>query len=322
MNRDHAYTAGSVQAWVEAAPYGGLGLDRALDKRDDLGWVAARAADPSGRVRPLWRDQCLVVGDAPTPLVLPSSAIGGMDPAGLVLLGLDDGVPEFAVDLSELECGDALKLAGADGMADIRTLFPGLPAAQSAAWAYARGLLYWHRHQRYCSRCGRATEARNAGQLRACTGDTCGMPLFPRIEPAVITLVETTTSPRRCLMAQPRASNIEGYSLFAGFVEIAESLEEAVRREMLEEVGVALSSVRYVGSQSWPFPAGGLMIGFRATAEDQPVSVDGNEILEARWFTRDELRQYAEATDRLGRIDSIDRIMLTTWLAEGRTDDI
>jgi NAD+ diphosphatase len=314
MNPD--FTAAAGWEMAKAAPYGGLSLDRAADKRDDSGWVAGLVADPRARVRPLWRDQCLVAGDPPAPVILPASAISEADPAGLILLGLDDGVPDFAVDLSDLDSDEALKRAGADGMADIRTLFSGLLAAQSAAWAYARGLLYWHRYQRYCGRCGSAAQARNAGQMRVCTSDTCGTLLFPRIEPAIITLVETTTSPSRCLMARHRASKVGGYSLLAGFMEVGESLEDAVRREIFEEVGVALSSVGYVGSQPWPFPAG-LMVGFRATATDQPVTVDGNEILEARWFTRDELRQYGKATGRLGRVDSIDRIMLTSWLAEG-----
>ncbi len=182
--------------------------------------------------------------------------------------------------------------------------------------AYARGLLYWNRHHRYCGRCGSAAQPRNAGHLRACTNAECGTLLFPRIEPAVITLVETITAPRRCLLARHRASTTGGYSLLAGFVEIGEGLEDAVRREVFEEAGIALRDVGYVGSQPWPFPAG-LMIGFRATAADESVSVNGNEIAEARWFTRDELRDYAKATGRLGRADSIDRVMLTTWLAEG-----
>jgi NAD+ diphosphatase len=131
----------------------------------------------------------------------------------------------------------------------------------------------------------------------------------------VITLVETAAPPRRCLLARHRASAAGGYSLLAGFVEIGESLEDAVRREIFEEAGVAVGDVRYVGSQPWPFPAG-LMVGFCATAADESVSVDGNEITEARWFTREQLRDYAQTTARLGRRDSIDRSMLTGWLAE------
>jgi NAD+ diphosphatase len=295
-------------------PYTGLGLDRAADRRDDPAWVAALATDPRARVWPLWRDQCLVAGDPPAPVALPAGA-DVYKPAEPLLLGLSDGTPEFAVDLSDLAVTEALASVGADATADIRMLFTGLPAAQAGTLAYARGLLYWHRQQRYCGRCGSVTEIRNAGQLRECANHECKALLFPRIEPTVITLVETATSPRRCLLARHRAAKAGSYSLLAGFVEIGESLEDAVRREIAEEVSAKVRDVRYVGSQPWPFPAG-LMAGFRAAAADESVSVDGNEILDARWFTRDELRKYGQTRGRLGRPDSIDGVMLTAWLAE------
>jgi NAD+ diphosphatase len=91
-----------------------------------------------------------------------------------------------------------------------------------------------------------------------------------------------------------------------------------VRREIREEVGIALRDIRYIGSQPWPYPAG-LMAGFRATTADESVLADGKEIQEARWFTRAELRNYNECSGGLGRADSIDRIMLAAWLAEGET---
>ena len=306
----------SAAGQAGAVPYAGLSLDRAAGRRADPAWVAGLTADPRARVRPLWRDQCLVAGEPPAPCKLLPGAIDGAAPAGLVLLGLDGGAPDFAVDLSDLALEDALRAAGADAAADTRSLFAGLPAGEAGALAYARGLLYWNRHQRYCGRCGAATSVRDAGHVRACTNDACGVLLFPRIEPAIITLAETSTSPRRCLLARHRLSQTGGYSLLAGFVEIGESLEDAVRREIFEEAGVALRNVGYAGSQPWPFPAG-LMIGFRATADDTAVSVDGTEIEEARWFTRDELRDYTTATGWFGRADSIDRMMLTAWLAEG-----
>lgn len=303
-----------------SAPYAGLSLDRLTERREDPGLVAALAADPKARVVPMWRDQCLVTGDPPSPLVLPADAIDDAGQAQLVLLGLDNETPYFAVDLSDLGPGEALERVRADAAADIRTMFAGLPAARAGILAYARGLLYWNRHQRFCGRCGSVAQSRQAGHLRACTNAQCGRLLFPRIEPAIITLVETIAGPRRCLLARHRNSTTGGYSLLAGFVEMGESLEDAVRREILEEAGVRVGDVSYVGSQPWPFPAG-LMVGFRATAADESVSVDGNEIIEARWFTRDQLRDYASATDRLGRPDSIDRIMLTAWLAPDGADE-
>ncbi len=300
-------------ARVTGLPYAGGGLDRVIDRRQDADWVAAQAADLRAKVLPLWHDQALVTGDPPALRVLRPADVAQ---DWLVLLGLDDALPWFAADLSDPAKQDALAIAGADEVVDTRSLFAALTAAQAGLLAYARGLLYWNRHQRYCGRCGCAAESRNGGLLRACTNAGCGTLLFPRIAPAVITLVETLTPPRRCLLARHRASTVGGYSLLAGFVEIGESLEDAVRREIFEEVGVEVSDVGYVGSQPWPFPAG-MMVGFRATAADESVSVDGSEIVEARWFTDDELRDYGETSGRLGRVDSIDRIMLTAWLAEG-----
>jgi NAD+ diphosphatase len=292
-------------------PYAGTGLDRAAGLLQDPAWVAGRAADPRALVRPLWQDQCLVRDGAP--LVPPLSTIDGVPPADLVLLGLDGGMPHFAVDLSDLDRDAALAVAGADDTADVRTLFTGLPADEAARFGYARGLLRWHRHQRHCGRCGSPAESRNGGHLRVCRRPECGQLLFPRIEPAVITLVESARPPTRCLLARHRASKAGGYSMLAGFVEIGESLEDAVRREVHEEVGVRLTRVTYAGSQPWPFPAG-IMVGFRSVAENDTVTVDGDEIAEARWFTRPQLREYAERTHRLGRPDSIDRVILTDWL--------
>lgn len=284
-------------------PYAGLELDRGGARRADPAWVAGLAADPCAVVRPLWRDECLVGAGAP--LVLP---VAGLDPGEPVLLGVRDDVPQFAADLSDLPRAEALALAGADGTADLRALYADVPPDEAALFAHARGLLRWHRHQRFCGRCGSPAEPRDGGQLRVCTNEACGQLLFPRIEPAVITLVESPRPPRRLLLARHTASKIGGFSLLAGFVEVGESLEDAVRREIREEVGIALRQVGYVGSQPWPFPAG-IMIGFHAVADEEAVSVDGDEIAEARWFTAEELR-----TQRLGRVDSIDRIMLTDWL--------
>src|SRR4051794_18995681 len=112
------------------AGYAGPGLDRGGDQRGDPAWIAGLAADPRAVLRPLWRDHCLVAGEPPTPLVLTLNAIDGIDPAQLVFLGLDADVPNFAVDLSELPPEEALRRAGADGTADIRSLYTGLPAAE------------------------------------------------------------------------------------------------------------------------------------------------------------------------------------------------
>ncbi|MEU2616012.1 NAD(+) diphosphatase [Micromonospora sp. NPDC007271] len=294
--------------------YGGGWLDRAAGSRTDPAWLAARLADRASVVLPLWRDRCLVSADRRP--VRPAA----VDAAGLlaaadetVFLGLEEGRAIFAVDLSSRPEGEALALAGAAEAVDVRALVGGLTAAEAAMQAYAKGLLHWHRGQRYCGGCGAATVTRDGGHTRSCGGTGCGRLLFPRIEPAVIVLVEAPGEPGRCLLARHRGAPEGSWSTLAGFVEVGESLEDAVRRELAEEAGVSVVEVSYQGSQAWPFPAG-LMVGFRATAASTEIRVDGEELVEARWFTRAELRARVADGHPLGRIDSIDRHLLGSWL--------
>jgi NAD+ diphosphatase len=294
--------------------YAGSTLDRAADRRAAISWPAVLADDPATRLVPLWRDHCLVRDGAP--LSVSGAAAETLRHALLaepVLLGLDDGTAVFAVDLSDLPDNRAVALAGADGHADVRSLVPSIDRAQAGLVAYARGLLYWHRNQQFCGTCGGATAVRQAGHLRVC--QSCERLLFPRIEPAVITLVELPGRPGRCLLGRPPGA--DRFSTLAGFVEVGENLEDAVRREVAEEAGVAVGEVVYQGSQAWPFPAG-LMAGFRATALDDRISTDGNEMAEARWFTAGDLRDRAAQWPAGGpyRVDSIGKVLVQTWLAE------
>ena len=177
--------------------------------------------------------------------------------------------------------------------------------------AHARGILYWHRNQRFCGACGAGTVAADGGHHRTCTG--CATVLFPRIEPAVITLVEAPPGgPRRCLLGLHRGGR--SFSTLAGFVEIGESLEDAVRREVYEEVGVRVADVAYQASQAWPFPAG-IMLGFRAVALDDRVRPDGDEVIEARWFTRAELLDRDRTAGH--QSDSIESFLVESWLHAG-----
>jgi NAD+ diphosphatase len=230
-----------------------------------------------------------------------------------LFLGLDGDAGVFAVDLSALDEAQAVEATGAERTGDLRAFAGTLGGAEAATLAYARGLAYWNRNQQFCGTCGTATLSQHGGHLRVCGNEACARLHFPRIAPAVITLVESAGPPRRCLMARHYGSAPDSYALLAGFVEIGESLEDAVRREVAEEAGVSLATVEYVASQAWPFPSG-LMAGFRATAASESVTADGKEILEARWFTRAELSQRAAAGRPPGRVDSIDRHLFRSWL--------
>lgn len=304
-----------VDAAERVLAYGGGWLDRAGALRTDQARLDALLADPATVVLPLWRDRCLVDGDGPVRLTADRASLVRSAAAETVFLGLDGNVAVFAVDLSALGETAAVEMAGAARAVDVRALVGRLDPAGAATQAYARGLLHWHRQQRYCGACGAVAVAGGGGHVRTCSGAECGRLLFPRIEPAIIVLVEVPGSAGRCLLARHAGAAEGSYSTLAGFVEVGESLEDAVRREMAEEAGITVTDVTYQGSQAWPFPAG-LMVGFRATATSDEVRVDGEELLEARWFTRDELRERVAAGRRLGRVDSIDHRLLVDWLAE------
>jgi NAD+ diphosphatase len=298
--------------------YTRMPLDRASALRTDPQWVAATLAQPAARVVPMWRNRCLVAGVPGSPVVLRGAEAGAAVAAAeqTVFLGLDGESGVFAADLSTLDEPAAFRLAGAVAAADVRRLVAMLSPAEAASLAYARGILHWHRSQRFCGTCGAATESGHGGHVRVCRSTDCGKELFPRIEPAVITLVEAPGDPARCLLARHAGAAADAYALLAGFVEIGESLEEAVRREVAEEAGVVLDTVTYQASQAWPFPAG-LMVGFRARAASAHIAVDSDELAEARWFTRGELAERAASARGLGPVDSIGGLLLRTWLDEG-----
>ncbi|MFF4881185.1 NAD(+) diphosphatase [Micromonospora sp. NPDC000668] len=300
--------------------YGGGWLDRAGALRTDPTRLNALLTDPTSVVLPLWRDRCLVDGDGPVRLTAERASLVRSAAGETVLLGLDeDSTAVFAVDLSALTEQSAVEMAGATRAVDVRALVGRLAPDAAAIQAYARGLLHWHRQQRYCGTCGAPAVSGGGGHVRTCTGGECGRPLFPRIEPAIIVLVVAPDQPgvpERCLLARHEGAREDAYSTLAGFVEVGESLEDAVRREMAEEAGITVTDLAYQGSQAWPFPAG-LMVGFRATAGSEEVRVDGVELLEARWFTRAELRERAAAGRPLGRVDSIDHQLLGEWLSAG-----
>jgi NAD+ diphosphatase len=297
-------------------PYTGCPLDRGSGRRADEGWIAALLdADAHPRLIPLWQDKCLVSGSPPEPVVCADLSRHAMlrETSAPAFLGLDGTTGVFAVDLSSMAESRALAAAGAEQVLDVRALAGTISPEQAAIVGYARGLLFWNRHQQFCGTCGSRTRARHGGHMRVCEDPACASMHFPRIEPAVIMLVESEGPPRRCLLARHKGSAPDRYSLLAGFAEIGESLEDAVRREVAEEAGVPIGSVTYVASQAWPFPSG-LMVAFLARATADTISVDGEEVLEARWFTRAELVERAASGRPVGRPDSIDRHLLRVWL--------
>jgi NAD+ diphosphatase len=295
--------------------YSGLGVDRATSRRRDRAWIDTLLTEPDSTVFPMWRDHCLVSERTPMSLRAGQARDVLAAAGGPVLLGLDDGIAVFAADLSELAESDAVELTGADAVVDVRSLVSTVSPDECGMLAYARGILHWNRNQRFCGACGGRTESREAGHLRVCFD--CQKLLFPRIEPSVIMLVELPGEPNRCLLGRHQGAGPNRFSTLAGFVEIGESLEDAVRREVAEEAGVVIDRVTYQGSQAWPFPSG-IMLGFRAEAVSDELRVDDAELVEARWFTAAELRaRMADpATGGPYRVDSIGKFLIESWVAD------
>ena len=171
----------------------------------------------------------------------------------------------------------------------LRQLF-GSGQEQSARIASAGlGILDWDAHHRFCGTCGTPTEVKEGERARACP--SCGLVSFPRISPAIIVAI---IRDGRILLAHNNRHKGDLYSIIAGFVEVGESLEDSVRREIREEVGLEVKDIKYFGSQPWPFP-NSLMIGFVAHHASGEIEIDGEEIGRAAWYAYDKLPQIPPA---------------------------
>lgn len=276
----------------ETIPFSGGNSERHGLERDDAAWVAARLADPASRFLPMHDLKALAgTGDTPALAWLPRTALPEADDLPSVLLGELAGACRFAVDVTA--CGDADDPAwqARGRFLGARTLAATLPAAESALLAQARSLIDWHARHRFCAVCGALTTPAPAGHLRRC--EACGARHFPRVDPVVIMLV---TDGDRCLLGRQPHFAPGMHSCLAGFVEPGETLEAAVRREILEEAGIRIGTVRYLGSQPWPFPSA-LMLGCHAEALDTELVIDPRELESADWYHRDEVSRMLAASD-------------------------
>ena len=262
--------------------------DRAGERRLDDAWLDERWRDPATRV-------LLVAGTRIRPM---DGAIPWLAPADAaydgrrVLLGERDGRTWFALLVDPDDApGERGEWVG------VRAVLPYLAdgeLTEAPLVFHAIGMAEWHWATRFCPRCGGPLEPRLAGAELVCAA--CGKAQFPRTDPAVIMAVthgEPGSGDEALLLGRQEAWPEGRYSTLAGFLEPGETLEDAVRREVWEEVGVRVGEVTYFGNQPWPLPAS-LMLGFLARAETRDINVDGREIEDARWFTRAQMREEAE----------------------------
>lgn len=320
---------------AESVTFGGSGLDRAAHVRESAEALEKALTDPAAGCILLWREKLLVQGDGRDSLVLlpmdhPILHAGYKGSTERpVFLGLDEAGPRFAVDISSWAPDDQdVSTVGqfhdpseqmhpmapdGSGFSELRRIMTRLSRRDAELAATAKAILGWHATHGFCAKCGVASIHSQAGWQRTCPD--CGAHHFPRTDPVVIMLITHGDS---VLMGRSPGWPAGMFSLLAGFVEPGETLEAAVRREVMEEAGVPVGAVTYLSSQPWPFPAS-LMFGCAGEALDTKITIDPVEIEHAMWVSRDEMRlAFAGEHPVLkpARKGAIAHFLLENWLAD------
>lgn len=310
---------------AETVTFGGSDLDRHAQMRQDVAGLAEAVA--RGAILPVWRGKPLLSQERPAWVPAGHPILAQAGPP--VFLGMDEGLPRFAADLSDWspEAGAAAPetgffdqtvqrhpaMTGGEGFAELRGVMALLSPREAELVATAKALLQWHRSHGFCAACGARSDMVHGGWQRTCP--TCGTQHFPRTDPVVIMLVTRGNS---VLLGRSPGWPEGMFSLLAGFVEPGETIEAAVRREVMEETGVRCGAVSYLASQPWPFPAS-LMIGARTEATSDAIVIDPDELEQALWVTREELVTVFAGRHpaiRPSRNGAIAHFILRNWLAD------
>jgi len=296
-------------------------LDRSEGRRSNEEILLIAVADPRSHFILLNGDRALLCRDSIDPVVFTGKQMRdwNLPTQAAVLLGFDGEIAWFGLDVQDIaspEHGEADEFTSFASHGEFVSLGPIEAPVEQDTWALlsqARALLAWNRATAHCPSCGSPTTAKKAGYHRLCLNSGCGRTHFPRTDPAVIVRV---LHGDRCLLARQPRFRPGLRSVLAGFVEPGESLEDTVRREVGEEVGLGLGNVRYLGSQPWPFPMS-MMIAFEAHALSDAIHIDRNELEEAAWYTRGVAHEEILAGRLvLPSVKSIARRMIDGWLAE------
>jgi NAD+ diphosphatase len=269
--------------------FAGNPLDRADALRRDPQWLADAVSAPGSRFLAFSRLNVLLrEGDSTQLVWLEGGQIAqlGID-SPPIFLGLEDAKAHFALDVSA--AADPLAIMSVVGaeFRDCRMAAMALPQQQAGIVAQARSQLDWHARHQFCSVCGTPSHAERGGHVRRC--NSCSAEHFPRTDPVAIMLINDG---ERCLLGQPagRFAGTGLYTALAGFIDQGESIEEAVRREVMEEAGISVGEVTYHSSQPWPFPSS-LMIGCHGIATSTDIVIDPQEMADVAWFGKAEVVQ-------------------------------
>jgi len=261
--------------------FANLELERFAEQRGDAGWLSARVLDPCARFLVLREDGRLLVTAGARILreLAPAERerlAGTGEPTYLCHAA---GADRFLLRVDETRADTIANELGAE-FVNLRHAGRSWPAFEAGLFAYALGVANWQSRTRYCSNCAAPLQLEAAGHRAKCTNPQCGMEHFPRTDPAVMALVRRGSE---ILLGRSPHFPPGMYSALAGFVEPGETLEQCIAREVLEEVGVSVTNVRYFASQPWPFP-NSLMIAFFCDYAGGKISPQETEIEAAEWF--------------------------------------
>jgi len=274
-----------------ATGFAGNTIDRRSETRS-ADAVAEALADPAARLYLFRGEEALVKAGHDPLFTAGEAAVLHAEVDSAILLGWAPAGPRLALQMDAETPFDETRM----GATNLRALAVEalLPADHLGALAQARALLNWHSRHGFCSVCGSASTMAIGGYRRDCPN--CGAQHFPRTDPVVIMLaIDSSDGRDRALLGRSHRFVSNVYSCLAGFVEPGETIEDAVRRETHEEAGIRIGRVRYHASQPWPFPSS-LMIGCHAEATSTIIHRDETELEDARWFSREEVRQMLAGT--------------------------
>ena len=290
-------------------------IDRAAHLRTDDEKLFALETRGDARAYVVHKDSILVTQGADGPralLKLDEAKKFGANP-GTIFLGLKDGAAIFGMGISAAAAEDLMGRSDVS-MENLRAVAASgaIAPRELSTIAMAKSLVSWHQRHGFCANCGSRTSMKEGGWKRDCP--QCKAEHFPRTDPVVIMLV---TSGDKCLLGRQAIFPPTMWSCLAGFVEAAETIENAVQREILEEAGIQCTDVKYYMTQPWPYPSS-LMIGCIARATTEDIVVDKSELEDARWFSRDEATAMLNKTHPEGLTGphpvAIAHHLLANWL--------
>jgi NAD+ diphosphatase len=257
-------------------------------KRNDENWINEQLDKPETQFIPLWNEKNLFnISNNPKIVSFNKTEVKKLFSRGFdtTLLGELNNIVYFSFSLDGNDTDIENKLADYGVFSSLRRYAALLHKDHASLLAYANALKNWHNRYLFCGICGNKTKSASAGHRLDCTNLECNNVIFPRTDPAIITIVYKDD---KCLLVRQPNWQPGQYALVAGFVEPGESLESAVAREVYEETGIQITDIDYYSSQPWPFP-GSIMLGFSSKAITEKITLHDNELEDAKWMTRNDI---------------------------------